>query len=391
MNYDLSQITEFWSLIKLQRDFNISLDSDLVGGSTSGLSYNVGVNPLITLRNIYAFMPTATEMGVNAWSASVTYDKDEAVYTGSVYYRSLVDGNINHIVNLSTYWAVTTLQSIWMRQKLKGLHQIVLSKALLADKLFDSVKMYNIGTSSSLITNTSKYVGFEIRPKGSEHLLIALNRIACQLTTSQSLTLKLYNQNTFVADIVLSSTENELVFTDITDQLMSGEGRWFLFYNQDDLTGQAYSSYIEQGSKYCDLLSFEIPNTTTDFINTIDTYSNQCYGLGLDFSIYADLTQFIKSNIQSFAEVLHLEWQYQILEMFIMNPDVQFSGIERSMIDEKKREIIYAELHNTEKGVDSLVKRRFYAYKKLIKSLESKGDKALSGQNNQFIYYDNIG
>lgn len=392
MNYDLTSIqTDFLGLIKFKRDYNVSsLDSDMVGLSTSGKYYNMGVNPLVSLRNLQAFAPLAADMSVGDWAADVTYSKYDAVVVSGTYYYSLVSPNLNKLVTDTASWSETTLFSIWIRQRLFSIFETVISKAMLADKLFDHAKMYTQADDSDPITNASNYVGFEIRPRNSEHLRIVLNRISTQLSLAQTdLNLYLYNQNTLAATIALSSlAEKELVFTDITDQDLSGEGRWFLFYDQDDLTGEAYNWPISNPSSYVDILPFEVANTTTDFINDVGAYSTNSYGLGLDFSVYANLTQFIKDNKQAFIEAIHLQWQYDILELFTLNPDVQVSAEGRNIDIQSNREYIIGELKSDARN--SLVSKLDYAYKILRRSVDFK-EIALPGDNEQAITFISIG
>jgi hypothetical protein len=389
MNYDLSLIQPaFLSELKFRPDnYTSVLDSSLVGNSNSGKYYNSGVNPLITLRNVLAFMPLASEWVISAWSALATYSKGSLVTSNSKYYVSLINTNLNHAVTSTAHWLETTLESVWIKNKLYGLFETVLSKSILANKLFDHVKLYNITDNSDLIVNAGKYVGFEIRPTSSEHLKIIINRIAGQFSEDENPTLYLYNQNTLVTSFEITTIAKQFQFTDITDVSISGEGRWFLFYNQDDLTGQAYNWPLHS-TKYVDILPFEVPNTTTDFVNTVNSYGINSYGLGIDFSVFADLTPFILTNAQMFAECIHLQWQYDVFEMFLMNPDVKINMNQRNIDRDQVRELLLVDLKGETKH--SLVSMLDRAYKTLIKSLDF-GEVALPGENDNLITYNSIG
>ena len=398
MNYDLSQIlAAFYSkgLVKFKRDYVVtslvgSLDNDLFGSSSSGKYFNQGVNPLITLKNIEALMPSSSDMTVSAWSNAVTYGIDECASATSVYYRSKVLGNLNHAVSDAAYWTVTSLMSIWIRQKLNGVIEAVLSKCFLADKLIDHQKAYIITNNDDTIVNSGNYVGYEIRPTNSDNLKIVLNRIGTQFSANQTnLNLYLYKNNTLVTTIALSSlVAGEFNFTDITDAELSGEGKWYLFYNQDNLTGVAYNWPVNFSSSYTDIYPFEVANTTTDFVNDVSAYTVNSYGLGLDYSIYADLTQFILTNISMFAEVIQLQWQYDILELFLLNPEVKLNLNQRNIDRNETREILLGELKS--ETAYSLASRLSRAYKNLLKSLDF-GDITLPGDDEQFITFNSFG
>ena len=148
MNYDLQTVqSAFLSLIKFKRDYTYTdlsgdLDSDLLGVSDSGKYFNSGVNPLITLKNIYALMPDLSDMSIAAYSNGIIYGIDDCVVSESNYYRSKVTANLNNAVDDANYWAATTRESIWIRQKINGVFETVLGKSLLANKLFEHIRLY---------------------------------------------------------------------------------------------------------------------------------------------------------------------------------------------------------------------------------------------------------
>jgi hypothetical protein len=385
MNFDLSQIqTALLSEIKFKADnYTSTLDASLIGVSNSGRYYNIGVNPLITLRNVLSFMLPASSWVVPTYSGTDTYLKDDLVVSASIYYVSLQDNNIGHAVNLTTWWKVTTLESVWIKNKLLGVFESVLSKSILTSPILDHAKLYSISDDSDLIVNASNYVGFEIRPKSSDHLKITINRISGQFSEDENVTMYLYKNNTLVTSFAITGSA-DFAFTDITDIDLTGEARWFLFYDQDDLTGQAYNSVMNDSKLVC-IKPFEVPNTTTDFINDVNSYTSNSYGLGIDISVTADLTQFILSNIQVFVECIHLQWQYDILEMFFTNPEVRITLNERNISSDKVSEYIMIDLRGDTKH--SLASKLDRAYKKLIDALDFQ-DPALPGSNDNYVTFN---
>jgi len=390
MNYNLTTVQNaFLGLIKFKRDYNSlfdNLDTDLVGNSDSGKYFNVGVNSLITLSNINALLPIDADITISTYSASVTYGIGEYVSYSGAYYRCIL-ASLNHIPTNVTYWSPTTKFSILIRQKLNGVYETVLGKSMLADKLFDHIRAYRITNDDDTIANAGNFVGFEIRPRNGDHLKIVLNRIGSQFSANvASLNLYLYNQNTLVATIPIASlVAGDFKFTDITDQSMLGNGRWFLFYNQDDLgDASAYNWVMDSPSEFVDILPFEVPNTTTDFVNDVAAYSMNTYGLGLDMSVYADLTNFILDNIQAFAEAIHLQWQYEILEMMLLNPNAQLTNLQRLIDSKDLHDILLGELKGDHR--QGLGTRLENAYKNLRKSF-AMGTASLPGENDSTITY----
>jgi hypothetical protein len=196
----------------------------------------------------------------------------------------------------------------------------------------------------------------------------------------------LYNQNTLVKTFSITTIAKEFSFTDITDITISGEGRWFLFYDQDSLSGEAYNWPV-RSTRYVDILPFEVPNTTIDF-TSINSFGLNNYGLGLDFSVFADLTPFILTNIQMFAETVHLQWQYDILQMFLTNPDIEINANQRNIDSANIRELLLIELKGDTKH--SLASQLERAYRMLVKSLDFN-EVALPGENDNSITFNSFG
>jgi hypothetical protein len=386
MQYDLSTILPvFITLNKFKREYNsYDLDDDLMGTSDSGKYYNQGVNQLVTVKNIISMLPKSTELTIPTYSASETYSLGEYVLKTSVYYRSLVDDNIGNDVADTSYWAVTTLHSLLMRKRVYSAIETVLSKSIQSRYLLESEKFYTNLDGSSTLSNQSYYVGLEIRLRGSDNIKMVINRICSQFSGAKTFNLYLYNQNTPAATIEVSA-KAEISWTDV-DQTI-GEGRWFLFYNQDDLGSvEAMNSIFSYNSEFCEILPFQVENTTTDFLG-ITSYIQNSFGLGIDFSILPDQTTFILKNKLSFAEVLQLQFNYDMLEMFRMNPDNIFGSTERHLRSEEVIDIINYELKGD--GKHSLASKLDRAYNKLTLSLEN-GDIVFERENN-FIEFKSFG
>lgn len=398
MNYNLSEIqTEFLSLVTFKRDFDTDyLDSELIGISISGRYFNSGVPSVLTLTNIYSFMPIVSDWNISAYNAETTYAIDEivsnTVESVITYYISLADNNIGNEIDDTDYWKETKLQSIWLKRKIYNTIEQVLSKAIDTDVLIDHELLYTISDLSDTIDNQNLYVGFEIRPNNSEHLKLIINQIGTQFTeTNTDVTIYLYNQNTLIAEGTFNNVANEFSWNTVSDFVISGQGRWFLFYNQDNISGNAtnwdfYSS--NKYSKFVEILPFEVTNTTTNFVQDVNSYTNNSYGLGLNISVKADLTNFIKQNKFAFAECIQLQFCYNMLELFLVNAESRSNTIQKKL-NSIPKELILAELKSESKH--SFISNLERAFKNLRKSL-SFGDVALPDlKKGSFITNTNFG
>jgi len=386
MQFSLSTILPvFITLNKFKREYNsYDLDDDLMGTSISGKYYNQGVNQLVTVKNIISMLPKSTELTIPAYDVSETYTLGEYVSSGELYYRSLVDDNIGNAVNLTAYWAVTTLYSLLVRKRVYSSIETVLSKSIQSKYLLEGEKVYTNLDGSSTLDNESYFVGFEIRLKGSDHIKQVINRVCTQFSGAKTFNLYLYNQNTLSANIAVTAGA-ELSWTDVDETVT--EGRWFLFYDQDDLDAvEAMNTIFCYHSEFCEILPFQVANATTDFLG-ITSYTQNSHGLGLDFSVLPDQTTFILENKMSFAEALQLQFNYDMLEMFRMNPDNIFGSTERHLRSEEVIDIINYELKGD--GRHSLASKLDRAYDKLTRSFEN-GDRVFEREEN-FVEFNTYG
>ena len=387
--YDLNDIqTKFFTdkLITLKSSLNSStsvLDSDLTGVSRSKRYFNTGVHPLISIENIEAFLPLLSGYTIDAYAGSTTYGSylldfslDNVVTDSSKYYISVAIANVGNAVTDTDYWKETTLLSLILKDKIRSSIEVVLSDLIVPNFIEDSIYMYRIGdTTDDLIENTSKLVGYRINPISSDHLLFIINQIGLDFENSETIEFKLYNQNKLVSTFSLSSTANLFEWKDITQlEITSNTGAWYLFYDQDELTGRAigansiFSNYMYS---YANITPFAIDSVAdlTD-MDEGDLIYDKNYGLNLNFSISYDLTNFIKQHMLQFAEVFQKQFEYDILSMFTYNPDAQSELRERNIDSEK----LMFELKSFEG--DTVIRRLKAAYKSMESTLSKLNDNA---------------
>jgi len=336
-------------------------------------------------------MPNTGDWDIGDYAAGTTYSINEIVLDSSIYYVSLQDSNTgNTPASKPLYWRPSTLKSIWLKRKIYGTIETVLSKTVRTTPLIDHELLYNITDTSTTVTSASKYVGFEIRPKNSEHLQVIINRISSQFSEANTgLTMYLYNQNALVSSFTIDSLSKSFQWNDITDIEINGQARWFLYYDQDDLTGEAYDWDFYSGtvvSAFVDIFPFEVPNTTTNFLADVSGYTNSSYGLGLDLTVNSELTQFLTSNRNTFGEVLQLQWQYDILSLFMFNAENRSNSTERNILKTaEEKNIVLGE--TTSENENTVVMRLSKEIKQVQEALKF-GDVCLPCNNETTIIYN---
>lgn len=323
------------------------LDSDLTGVSKSNRYFNVGVNPVISIENIEAFLPLLSGYTIAAYVAGTTYKNynttfslTDVVSESSKLYISIVSGNVGNAVSDTAFWKETTLMSLILKDKIRGSIEVVISDMIVPNFIEDSVYMFRIGDSDDLIENTSKLVGYRINPISSDHLLFIINQIGLHFEKIETIPFKLYNQNKLISEFSLSSIANLFEWKDITQiEITSNTGAWYLFYDQDELSGRAignntiFTNYMYQ---YANVTPFEIDSISdlTDFDES-DLVYNKNYGLNLNFSISYEMTDFIKQHMLQFAECFQRQFEFDMLSLFCYNPDAQSELRERNIDPDK--------------------------------------------------------
>jgi len=93
------------------------------------------------------------------------------------------------------------------------------------------------------------------------------------------------------------------------------------------------------------------------------------YGLNLNFSISYDMTSFIKQHMLQFAECFQRQFEFDILGMFVYNPDAVSSLRERNLDYER----LVLELKSFD--FDTVVRKLSNAKKRLKATLSKLGYK----------------
>lgn len=387
--YNLSDINAKFFADKLIT-FKSSLNSttlvfapELTGESKSKRYFNTGVHPVVNIENIQAFLPYLSGYTITAYSASTTYGNYNATFSlsdivssGGKYYISIVAGNYNKLVTNTAYWTETTLLSLILKDKIRSSIEVVLSSLIVPNFIEDNVFLYRIAdTDDDLITNTGKLVGLRINPISSGHLLFIINQIGLHFEGIETVTFYLYNQNKQVSTFALTSAANFFEWKDLTTalEITSNTGPWYLFYEQDHLTGRAignntiFQNYMYQ---YANITPFEI-SAISGLVNFDEgnLVYDKNYGINLNFSISYDLTNFVKQHLTQFAECIQRQFEYDVLNMFCFNPDAQVDLRTRNI---NKEQLLF-ELKSFEG--DTVINKLRLALKRMKATLSKLGYK----------------
>lgn len=386
--YNLGDISaKFFSdkLITFKSSLNstsIVFAPELTGVSKSNRYFNTGVHPVINIENIEAFLPVLSGYTITAYSASTTYGNynetfnlSDIVSSGGKYYISIASNNLNHAVNLTAYWTETTLLSLILKDKIRSSIEVVMSNLITPNFIEDNVYAYRIAdTTNDLIENTSKLVGFRINPISSDHLLFVINQLGLHFEGVETITFYLYNQNTLVSSFDLTSVAGYFEWKDLPQiEIESNKGQYYLFYDQDELTGRAIgnNTIFQNGMfKYANITPIEFSSISD--LSTIDSSNlvyNKNYGINLNFTISYSLTNFIKQHLVQFAECIQKQFEYDMVSMMCYNPDAQICAREMNVNTER----LMFELKSYEG--DTVIKRLSSAYKQMKATLKRLGYK----------------
>lgn len=348
--YDLNAIqVKFFSdkLITFKNSLNSDtpvLDSDITGISKSKRYFNTGVHPVINLENIEAMLSDLSTYTIAAYAAGTTYDNynntfslDDVVTDSSKYYISVASGNVGNAVSDTTYWKETTLMSLILKDKIRTSIEVVLSDLIVPNFIEDNVYMFRVAdTTDDLIENTGKLVGYRINPISSDHLLFIINQIGLDFEKDETIEFKLYNQNKLISTFSIDSTAELFEWVDITElEITSNTGAWYLFYDQAELTGRAIGNntvFYNCMFNYANVSPFEM-DSISDLpdIDDSNIVLDKNYGLNLNFSVSYEMTNFIKQHMQQFAECFQKQFEFDMIGMFVYNPDAVSSLRERNL------------------------------------------------------------
>ncbi|MCP4336237.1 MAG: hypothetical protein GY679_00080 [Mycoplasma sp.] len=313
---------------------NVSLDSELMGTPDSGLYWNQGVHPLVTINNLLTFM-NEKEFTFSDWAIGTIYVKYEdsqkttdIVTYNDVIYQSLTDNNTGNQPDISpTNWLETNIESLKIKTFLKSAERNMISQLHLTRKLVDSQYIYNVGETLQTLPND--YAGWVIEPKGSDYVKIRINQLSLQANTTNDVSLYVINQGVLVDTLTLHPQDGRLVFEDI-GYSFNGIGKFiFAFDSQEVKTESAYNDPL----KYDGFVLYPVSGIGTTPQDADYSFNSNSNGLNFNISAYLDSAQYLNNNLIDFSKMLQTQFEYDLFRLMLSNANNQSSADERNIAD----------------------------------------------------------
>lgn len=308
----------------------IDLDSQLIGTPESGLYWNRGVHPILTVEGLLSYLPIIS-FTFPDWVAGTTYNefntsrkKSDIVTKDSVIYQSLQDSNVgNDPASSPTFWLVTNEESLRIKSFIWTVEDNFTSALTLDRKLIENQYIYNVGETIQTLSND--FSGWAFEPKGSDYVKIRINQIALQADTAVQQSLFVINQGRLITTLTLNPDNGVLSFEDI-GYTISGKGRFlFVINSQDVLSENAFNDPLRYDGFVC------YPVTGTGGTPEGATYSDSSIGNGLNFNVsaYLDSDLYITNNKVDFAKFLQVQMELDFVRTILHNANFRSTRNER--------------------------------------------------------------
>jgi len=323
-------------ILTFAEDFSstTSLDAQLVGTPDSGMFWNRGVHPLVTIDNILSMLPQQT-MTFTAWSNGSSYGvfeisrkKSDVVTHESKTYLSLIasDGDDPKEPGVdTTYWLETNISSLRIRSFIWATEDNFKSALKLNRKLIENQYIYNIGETS--LTLSGDYSGWAYEPKGSDYVKIRINQMSLQAETTDSVTVTVVNQGVVQTTITLNPNNGLLEFEDV-GYTISGKGVFmFVFPSQAVLSKSAFNDPLRYDGFIC------YPVTGSGASPQAAEYTKTSIGNGLNFNVtaYLDSDIYLTNNKIDLAKFLQTQFEYDFLRLCLHNANASSDLEERNI------------------------------------------------------------
>lgn len=369
------------AILAFAEDFtsDVQLDSDLLGTPDSGLFWNRGVHPIVTLDNLLSLLPSTTATFA-AYSASVTYSKfetsrkrsDVVTYQSKIY-RSLLDANINHTPGAqgsSAYWLETTLPSLKVKSFIWSVEDNVTSALSLNRKLIENQYIYNLG--SKLNTLSNDWSGWAFEPKGSDYVKIRINQMSLQANTTNPVNIYVINQGILKETIVLTPNNGLLEFKN-APYTISGKGRFlFVFASQTVFCDGAYNDPLRYEGFVC------YPVNGIGAIAKDAVYSENYNSNGLNFNVSAFLDSgvYLENNKVDFAKFYQAQFELDFMKLATTNANTESNREQRNMNNDRTLALLATEALNNE--LNTVARNYLHQKKVAIEAINKTFDKYLT-------------
>lgn len=217
--------------------------------------------------------------------------------------------------------------------------------------------LYNrLGFNDQLITNSGKFVGYEINVANNPEAAIQLNSISLYFDSAVTFNVYLFKDGKLTPEFTqeVTTVANTITTVSLTDKVY-GRGKYWLGYFQDDI-GSA-KAYLEQVACWEKTYLFTARPAETDATGATTfnrenlSYPSEPFGLNVDISSFKDHTASIKAKVAMFDEIIGLTLTYSVIEQMIYA--VRSNGTERIVKDELERVGIQLDLNGAAPISDS--------------------------------------
>lgn len=344
-------------ILTFAEDFSsdVTLDSELLGTSSSGLYFNRGTHPIVTVNNVLSLLPSLTTTFA-AYNAGTTYSKFETsrkkvdiVSYESKIYQSIADANLNNLPTDTDYWLETNLESLKIKSFAYGAKDNLISAISLNRKLIENQYIYNLGETE--VTLEGDYSGWVFEPKGSDYVKIRINQIAIQAMTTDPISLYVVNQGVLIDTLTLTPLNGVLSFENV-GYTISGKGAFTFAFESQAVKSD---SPINDPLKYNGFVCYPVKGTGDSA--AASTYERTYLGNGLNFNVtaYLDSDTYIENNFIDLAKLYQSQFTLDFMRVVISNANTESNSVQRILGDWDKR-VLANEINNLK---DNTIARQY--------------------------------
>lgn len=314
---------------------NIALDSELIGKSPSGLYWNRGVHPILTVDNLTALLPI-TDITFSEWDNTSTYSefntsksKSDIVESDGVLYQSLRDNNTNNALTDTNYWLATDINSLRIKSFIWTVEDNMNAALSIERKLIENQYIYNVGDGYRTLKG---YQAWAFEPKGSDYVTIRINELGIQAEGTTDIPIQVINQGQIIDTLVLTPNDGVLSF-ERKDYEFNGKGVFYFAFDCGDGLRVKCDGYNDP-LKYSAFVCYPVSGSG-DTIQSAE-YSQSALGNGLNFNVsaYLDSSTYLENNKIDFVRMLQVQMEMNFIEMLINNSNARDNRVNDTISSE---------------------------------------------------------
>lgn len=415
------------NLVGFEQDLNpANKISDDLTTSESGV-YFQAAHPMVTISNIKKNMPVELYAEYEEWDPTKQYALHVYVKHNGMIWYSMAPSINSEPSNLNPDWIPYNILSIFLRSAVNdGIATMV--QRFVREKMLDKVapsiierKMFfdGAGRMYDTITSSDSIVGFELVPRRAMGVVTKINRIGLQFYGGNAfLNVYLFNSNVskpIATQRLIVVGDGSLKWYNLNDWNLAysgtntAGGSWFVVYDQSELSAgmEAINSgmdFSRSPRQTCcgSIGKFENYKQITQNLefypfSNREAFTTQMwditrniypgcinYGMNLEVTVGCDLTDFIISQRDNFADCLQKQVAANLMRRMAFNPDDRINNSQLKIAPER---IAYEV--DGEPGRESIFAKELKeAYKAL--DLNTRGiDKVCLPCKNRGIRYTN--